>query len=255
MDPIAKSGEFAVEPLAPTDKAVNLVGGLLSLGATAVGVAFVVTYAGALAAAWPWLLLAGVVALAVATFVADFVSGLLHWTFDTYFSDRNAAVKRMVVLVREHHIHPDRIFQYRVWQEAGVLSWFAALLAAPPYAVAVLATGLPMPVRGALVAAGLTMAVQITFMLEFHKAGHRPTRGRLVRTLQRCRLLLAPEHHLQHHAGDHDSHYCLINGIADDTLGRWGSFRMLESAITAVTGVRPRRHDRELLARFRRASD
>jgi hypothetical protein len=241
-------GGFVVEPFSSGDYAIHIIGGLANLAVTVPAEVFLVSRAGIATRGWPFVVLG----LGVAIFVADFVSGLLHWAFDTYFSDRNSSVKRMVVLVREHHIYPDRIFRYSVWREAGLLSWFGVLLAAAPYGVALLAGGVPGPLRWALVLTGLVMCEEITFMLEFHKAGHRKKRGRLVRGLQKARLLLTPDHHLQHHAGQHDSHYCLINGVADDTLGRLGAFRALEAAIRGITGVRAREHDKVLLTRFGR---
>lgn len=242
----ATPDRFTTEPFTAGDYAIHLTGGLLNLAVTVPAAIFLVSHADQLARGWPL----AIVALVAGTFVADFVSGFLHWAFDTYFSDSNLTVKRMVVLVREHHIYPDRIFEYSVWQEAGILCWFGALVSAPLYATALFVPGVPGPLRAALVVAGLTASLEITFMLEFHKAGHRRERGRLVRALQSTGLLLSPEHHLRHHAGRHDTHYCLINGIADNTLGRLGVFRAMEAVIAASTGAIARQHDRELLSEY-----
>jgi hypothetical protein len=249
MDTPGTPDRFRTERFSAADYAIHIGGGVVNLAVLAAGGTFLVINARVLAGGWvPWVLT--VAALAVATFVADFVSGVLHWSFDTYFSDRNDTIKRMVVLVREHHIYPERIFQYSVWREAGMLSWFGALLAAPPIVVAFVLPGPAGAWQWALAVLGVTVSLQITFMLEFHKAGHRRQRGRITRLLQAARLLLSPEQHLQHHAGEHDTHYCLINGVADDTLGRLGAFRGLEALVTAVTGAVPREHDRVLRAEF-----
>lgn len=246
--PVTPTDGFVVEPFSFGDYAIHLTGAMINLAATVPALFFLVSHVGMLSRGWAF----AVLGIAAGTFVADFVSGVLHWAFDTYFSDRNSSVKRMVVLVREHHIFPNRILQYSVWREAGMLSWFGVLLAAAPYGVALLAGGVPGPLRWALVITGLAMCQEITFMLEFHKAGHRPERGWVVRSLQKARLLLSPEHHLQHHAGQHDSHYCLINGLADATLGRLGAFRALEAAIKRTTGAVAREHDKTVLARYGR---
>jgi ubiquitin-conjugating enzyme E2 variant len=87
-------------------------------------------------------------------------------------------------------------------------------------------------------------------MFEYHKWGHRQRRRPVARLAQRCGLLLSPDHHLRHHRGAHDSHYCLINGMADRTLGCLGLFRGLERVITAVTGAEPRAEDHAALARL-----
>ena len=65
-------------------------------------------------------------------------------------------------------------------------------------------------------------------------------------------LLLSVPHHIQHHSGNHDYNYCLINGWADQTLGRLGLFRALEWLIARWSGARPQENDHEWLRRFGR---
>jgi ubiquitin-conjugating enzyme E2 variant len=243
------SPKLDIEPFTSSDDLFQLAGGALNAAVTLPACLALVSVAGS----GSGLLLAA--GLAAGTFAADLVSGVLHWAFDTYFSDRNTLIKRTVLIVREHHVFPERIFRYGLWREAGTVSWFAAIGAAPVHAIAWAAPAIPSGLRFALIVAALTFALELTFMLQFHKAGHRPRRGRTIRALQRMRLLLAPEHHLTHHAGRHDVNYCLINGIADDTLGRVGFFRFLEVAIQAATGAIAREHDRELLAWYGRPVD
>ena len=235
------------EAFSASDDLFQAAGGALNLAVTAPAVLFLATHRDPFAGGWV-LAAAG---LAMGTFAADFVSGFLHWAFDTYFTERSSIIKRTVVRVREHHIFPDRIFQYSVWREAGTLSWFAALLSAPLYGLAFFTSETAGPLRSALVVTGLSLSLEITFMLEFHKAGHRRERGRFVRTLQRMRILLSPEHHLRHHTGPHDTHYCLVNGLADDTLGKLGVFRAMEAVVGAATGATAREHDCKLLTEFR----
>lgn len=169
----------------------------------------------------------------------------MHWAFDTWFRQDTIGLRRMVILVREHHVYPDRIFNYSFWHDAGMLSWFAAGASAPLLGFAALAHGAPGPARMALAVAGVTLSLEIVFMFEFHKCGHRVQRGPAVRLLQRLHVLLSPEHHLAHHGGRHDTNYCLITGIADRTLGRLGAFRLLEHLVQAMTGAVAREDDRE----------
>jgi hypothetical protein len=235
-----------IQPLTQAGAAMHAGGAALNLAASAYAAAFLVRHRRALAERWPL----GVAGVAGGTFAADFVSGLLHWTFDTWFDENAGPLRRMVYLVREHHLRPARIFRYRLRDEAGLLSWFALGLAGPVYARA--AASEPSPARYASVAGALTMATEIVLMLEFHKFGHRVRRGRLVRALQRAGLLLSPDQHLKHHAANHDSSYCLITGIADRTLGRLGVFRALEHVVTGLTGARPREDDVQWALRYGR---
>ncbi len=240
-----------IDPFSTSDDLFQLAGAALNLAVTIPAVIFLVTHGGPLAAGW-LLIAAGV---AGGSFAADFISGLLHWAFDSYFSERNSIIKRTVLIVREHHIFPNHIFRYSAWREAGTLSWFAALASAPIHGFAMLAPRLESSSRAALIVTGLTLSLEVTFMLEFHKAGHRLKRCSFVRRLQGMRLLLSPEHHLRHHTGPHDINYCLINGIADDTLGRLGVFRAMEAVIEAATGAVAREHDRQLLREFARSRE
>lgn len=202
------------------------------------------------APAWHPALLAGcLIAFAAATFAADLTSGLLHWAFDTWFSTTKGAFRRMVSIVREHHVKPDEIFSFRFATDSGMLSWFGGSGAFVLLLASQLAGDRPVLVV-ALCLAAVIYSVDVSLMFEYHKWGHRRRRGPLARLAQRCGLLLSPDHHLRHHRGAHDSHYCLINGLADRTLGDWGLFRGLERLISAVTGAQPRAEDHATLARL-----
>lgn len=242
--------DYAIGPLSAADRVLHVLGGSCNAVVTLWALAFLVAHAGVVADRWLFAL-AGV---AVGTYVADLVSGLLHWAFDTWFHEDQPVVRRMVLLVREHHTHPDRIFRYHFRQDAGMLSWFALVVTAPVAWSAVTPGGAPGGVRVMLAVAAVTMSVEIVTMFEFHKCGHRVHRGELVRALQRFHLLLSPEHHLRHHSGRHDRNYCLITGVADRTLGRLGLFRALERVISALTGAVPRENDRAWRRRFGRCA-
>ena len=237
-------------PLSPSTIAIHASGALVNGAVVVIASVFLVVNGHVLLHAWPLV----IVGILIATFVSDLISGLLHWAFDTWFSEDIGPLQRMVFLVREHHLWPERIFNYSFRHEAGMLSWFGLIGAAPFYAVALLPSGSPGAIRYALAATGLTISLQVVFMLEFHKVGHRRHRNPVVRALQRVHLLLPTEEHLRHHAGDHDDNYCLITGIVDMTLGRLGLFRGLERVVTAVFGAVPREDDHEWARRYEAAA-
>ncbi|HST47871.1 fatty acid desaturase CarF family protein [Jatrophihabitans sp.] len=244
----AGSAASAAHRLSTLDRSFRILGGCLNLAVLALAVA---RLAGSLGPAWHPALIAGsLLAFAAATFAADLTSGLLHWGFDTWFSTTRGPFRRMVSIVREHHTKPDEIFTFRFATDSGMLSWFAGSGA---FVLLVLsqtvAAGHPVLVVSLCLAA-VVYSVDVSLMFEYHKWGHRRRRGPVPRFLQRCGLLLSPDHHLRHHRGAHDSHYCLINGLADRTLGEWGFFRGLERLITAVTGVPARAEDHAILARL-----
>ncbi len=238
-------GARTARNLSQTDRIIRIFGGTLNLLVLGAAVSI---FARHFYAAWhPILVVILPLALAVATFAADLTSGLLHWTFDTWFSPRSRLFRRMVVIVREHHVRPYEILSFRFATDAGVLSWFGALGAF----VLLLATR-PLTSSDSLVCgfslSAMIFSVDVTLMFEYHKWGHRQQRGKIARIAQRLGFLLSPDHHLRHHQGAHDSHYCLVNGIADRTLGSLGLFRGLERVITAVTGAVPRADDHATLS-------
>lgn len=243
----AGSAASAAHRLSVLDRSFRMLGGLLNL--VVLGLVLV-RLVGHLPAAWHPALIAGwLLAFAAATFAADLTSGLLHWGFDTWFSTTSGPFRRMVSIVREHHTKPDEIFTFRFAADSGMLSWFAGSGAFALLVLSWFAGGHPVLVVSLCLAA-LVYSADVSLMFEYHKWGHRRRRGPLPRLLQRCGLLLSPDHHLRHHRGAHDSHYCLINGLADRTLGEWGFFRGLERLITAVTGVPARAEDHAVLARL-----
>jgi hypothetical protein len=241
------SAASSAHRLSVPDRSFRVLGGCLNVLVLSLAVA---RLAGHLTAAWhPGLIAGCLIAFAAATYAADLTSGLLHWAFDTWFSTTKGAFRRMVSIVREHHVKPDEIFSFRFATDSGMLSWFGGSGA---FVLLMLsrAVGDRPVVVVALCLAAVIYSVDVALMFEYHKWGHRRRRGPLPRLAQRCGLLLSPDHHLRHHRGEHDSHYCLINGLADRTLGKWGLFRGLERVIAAVTGAQPRAEDHAALARL-----
>jgi ubiquitin-conjugating enzyme E2 variant len=233
------------------DIANHLAGGISNALFVGLNIVWLVRHGGEA----PTTALALAFGTAAGLFYADFVTGLLHWAFDTWFGESNTFVRRMVLMVREHHYAPQAMFKYPWHHDAGILSWLALLLSAPIALPVTLRAG-PASFGGvASVTACVVMSVCVVFMLEFHKYGHsRPCRG-FLGLLQRCHLLLGPRHHGRHHRAAHDSHYCLINGWANVVFDGIGFWRILERTIRWLTGATPRADDLVWMARYRPERD
>jgi ubiquitin-conjugating enzyme E2 variant len=245
---------FHAEPHSAKERRFQLAGAVVN-GAVVVGAL------AWLAATWerhPITWWGVALALLLGLYVADLVSGLLHWAFDTWFNENISFLRRMVLQVREHHIYPKRIFDIGFTHDAGTLSWFSLILAAPVAAWAILAParwggGADSALSAYAILAIGTFSPFLVCMLETHKCGHRPRNPLVVRLLQRSGLLLSPPHHMRHHSGNHDVNYCIVNGWADRTLGRLGLFRGLEWLVARLSGAVPQENDHDWFRRFGRA--
>lgn len=146
-----------------------------------------------------WAAVAAVVAGYVA---ADLVSGLVHWFSDTYFRETTPVIGRMLIHpFREHHRDPSGITRHGMVELTGN----SALALAP-----VMAWGPPdSGVAGVWV---LSFAFSLMATNVIHKWAHQERVSRAVAALQRARLILPPEHHARHHAGDHRAAYCITTG-------------------------------------------
>jgi hypothetical protein len=236
---------FKVEPYTPGEVRFHVVGAALNGVALLTGLIWMIYTWTAAPPSWP------VIALAILAgfYAADLGSGLLHWAFDTWFDENITFLRRMVLQVREHHVYPNRIFHISFLHDAGTLSWIALIVTGPLVLWSLLSGDL---IASYTVLAAVVFNVLLVTMLAFHKCGHRARQPFWIRLLQKSGLLLSVNHHSQHHQGNHDFNYCLINGWADRTLGRLGLFRGLEWMIARWSGAQPQLNDHEWLRRFGR---
>ena len=244
-EPRLTADAFKVEPYAPSEIRFHVIGGVLNGAVLLAGLVWVIATWSENPPSWPWLLFA----IFAGFYTADLVSGLLHWAFDTWFNENIAFLRRMVLQVREHHVYPNRIFHISFLHDAGTLSWIALILVSLPILGAIFFGGLA---ASYMVLAVVIFDVLLVTMLIFHKLGHRARQPLWIGLLQKSGLLLSVHHHAQHHQGNHDYNYCLINGWADRTLGRLGLFRGLERLIARWTGAQPQENDHDWLRRFGR---
>ena len=167
-----------------------------------------------------------------AVLLADFLSGLAHWIEDCYFSPETPLLGHTILKNVEHHRDP-LLFVNNAWHVTIRSSFVSAVF----LGLVLAAFGLLNPIW----VAALTISV---FANQVHKWAHMPALDvpRFVRMLQRTGVLQAAAHHLQHHGGSRDTHYCVVTNLLNPLLDRIYFWRALEFVIQGAFG-RKRRPD------------
>lgn len=183
-----------------------------------------------------WLAAAGVL---LGLVFGDFITGLVHWAADTYGEESTPVIGRSLVKpFRVHHVRPQEICEHGIVETVGNTCILAAPLLALCLAFAAhveSSAAAAFSAFTAVVTLGVTVATN-----QFHKWAHRQDPPRLVRLLQRSKLILGPEHHQTHHAEPFQSSYAITNGWLNPLLNRSRFFRRLEAALRAF-GIEPSR--------------
>ncbi len=185
-----------------------------------------------------WLPLAALIGL----LISDFMSGLVHWLFDTWGSlDTPIFGKLAIRTFRHHHVDEKAITTHDFIETNGhnfTLSSFysvGGMVVVQPES----STLLDVFIGQTLLCASFFTA----FTSQIHKWAHMDRPPRIVALLQRARLILSPEHHALHHAPPYNKNYCITVGWLNGPLRAIRFFETLERTITALTGAVPREDD------------
>ncbi|MDQ3069741.1 MAG: fatty acid desaturase family protein [Acidobacteriota bacterium] len=189
-----------------------------------------------------WVPMAFVLGLAA----ADFGSGLVHWSADTWGRDDLPIIgTRLLKPFRLHHINPDDFLSRRFIDTNGDTAFVAV-----PLIALLLLIPIDTTWGGAVAVAGFGFCGIGMMTNQIHQWAHMPDPPRPVRVLQACGLILGRVEHAAHHAGAYDAHYCITTGWCNRPLEALGAFRRFEAAVTRVTGLQPRDDDRRYEERY-----
>jgi ubiquitin-conjugating enzyme E2 variant len=187
---------------------------------------------GAAIAARPILALPVLGALFVGYVVADFMSGLVHFTFDRFFTPQTPVLgAAFVTAFRQHHSDPVDITRHGFIATNGNNS-----LATVPVLLALVLLPIDETAPWALfLSATLLWAAVATFATnQFHKWAHQEKVPAVVAWLQRRHLILPKAHHQLHHTFPYASHYCITTGWLNGVLVAIGFWRTLETFLARV---------------------
>jgi ubiquitin-conjugating enzyme E2 variant len=210
--------------------------GMTTAVALTIGLCFRIAHFPSLSGWWvPLAALVGILA-------SDWVSGFVHWLFDTWGNLDTPVFGRLAIRTfRHHHVDQKAITRHDfietnahnisltvIWSVIGFL-WLRSDDA---------------PMFNVFMAQSLICATFFTsFTSQIHKWAHQDKPSKIVLLLQRSRIILAPDHHSLHHSAPYNRNYCITVGWLNGPLRAIRFFETLERTITALTGVIPREDD------------
>ena len=185
---------------------------------------------------FPWYAL---LAIPGGMMLADFMSGMVHWSADTWGSESMPILgKRLLHPFRVHHVNPADFLRRRFADTNGEVAW----LTIPLLCVAFL-----IPLTSNL---SVTAAVFVTSFLgiglmtnQIHQWAHMRRAPMGIRQLQQLRLILSHEDHETHHRPPYVQSYCITTGWCNRPLAAIQFYPRLERCITWLTGIQPRKDD------------
>jgi hypothetical protein len=149
--------------------------------------------------------------------------------------------ERVLLPFRVHRVNPDDILRRSFLEASGDV---AALTI--PALIALLFVPVHNEAGQIVSVAGTGCCAVGMLTNQIHQWAHRPAPPRPVRLLQALGLVLRPGDHARHHTSPFALHYCITTGWCNALLEATGFFRRLETALTALTGIRPRQDEASL---------
>jgi plasmanylethanolamine desaturase len=170
---------------------------------------------------------------------ADFISGVVHWTADTWGRETLPVIgRRLLRPFRVHHVNPDDFARRRFLDVNGDVAMIVLFF---------LLTALAFPMDRSW--GRLTEVYFFSFCLvgiatnQVHQWAHMRRPPAFVRFLQRTGIILSRAEHSRHHVAPYSQHYCIATGWCNHALTAIDFFPRLEQRITALTGLQPRDDD------------
>ena len=191
----------------------------------------------------------------VGILLSDWISGVVHWMFDTWGGVNTPVVGRLAIRTfRHHHVDQRAITRHDFIETNGHNIALTNIYSA--VGLYTLRSTDDVTLFDVFVCSSLLWATLFTaFTSQIHKWAHQDEPSRFVSLLQRTRIILSPGHHSKHHSAPYNRNYCITVGWMNGPLRAIRFFETLERTITAITGVVPREDDLGEEAAFEVASE
>lgn len=160
--------------------------------------------------------------------LADFITGLAHWTEDTYAVRTWPILRETIVEPNiQHHKDPSQFattsFWYRNHENMLVIGFITALI----FVIE--------PVWQVLFVGGI-----VSMGNEIHAWSHKRPRWGVVRVMQDAGILQHPRQHAEHHRPPFARRYCVITNLLNPFLDGTRFWRGLE-AVLSMVGIQVKR--------------
>lgn len=168
--------------------------------------------------------------------LADAFSGLVHWGFDRFGSERTFLFGPLIHLFRLHHTDPKDILLHGFLETNGNTS-LATIVPLGLLLFVPVSSGAPWALF--VVVSMVVASVLAIFTNQLHKWSHDDNPPALVAWLQARGVILGRAHHAIHHVFPHETHYCITTGWLNPIAARLHLWARMERAIFVTTGAEP----------------
>lgn len=174
---------------------------------------------------------------------ADFISGFVHWMFDTWGSVDTPVVGALAIRTfRHHHVDKKAMLVHDFIETNGHNIALSTICSTS--GIALLSLGHVTTFDTFCASSCAFAIIFVSLTSQIHKWAHMEEAApRWVKLLQRTRIILSPDHHDLHHSAPYNRNYCITVGWMNGPLRTVRFFETLEWVITAVTGALPREDD------------
>lgn len=163
-------------------------------------------------------------------YLADFVSGVIHWLEDRYGNPKWPLLGHTIRENQRHHVTPRSFLNGTLWTRNREVIVIDCIFLIAFWAFDVLNVFTVSAILFGLVSN------------EVHLRAHRSSleNGRLYTLAQKTGLIQSNVHHANHHGRRKDTHFCVLTNHINPILERVHFFQALEAGIASLTGLRPR---------------
>jgi ubiquitin-conjugating enzyme E2 variant len=158
---------------------------------------------------------------------ADFFTGFIHWLEDTFWTEETPFLGKWLIQPNElHHRRPSAFLEKNWWQSSYDAIGVGTIL--------VLITFLLHRLNWEI---WLFVLISIN-ATQIHKFSHQAQSKIpfIIRLLQNLRIIQNSRHHVKHHRGNNNSHYCLVTPILNPILDYLCFWKGMEKILEPILG-------------------